>query len=136
MTTDKRHLDLAQSLRRSHCARGDDEHECAGTCTITPRGVELDCKLCGAGGLDAIPFGRREIERAKRILHVAGLDYDALSVDRQRELMVEFLRDVCPGCGAVARIHSDDAYSAWHICGCELWVRKRGSWSKREGSAS
>lgn len=41
-------LEILQQIRKSHCARKDDsKHNCAGTCKITPKGLELSCPICG-----------------------------------------------------------------------------------------
>lgn len=43
-------LDPAELLRRAHCAHNDSkdpEHACIGQCTITRKGIYLDCMLCG-----------------------------------------------------------------------------------------
>lgn len=77
---------LAQSLRVAHCARTGD-HPCAGTCTITPAGVELACKICGSGEEPiAPPLACDEVRVAIATLSGLGVDWDALSPQTQRTI--------------------------------------------------
>lgn len=82
-------LDLerfAQSLRIAHCARGS-EHPCAGTCTITPIGVELSCKICGDGAEPIAPSETLdEVRVAKVVLAGLGVDWGALAPQTQRTI--------------------------------------------------
>jgi hypothetical protein len=90
---------IAQELRKSHCDRGKDAgHACVGTCTITPAGIELSRKLCGSG--DELIYQPMSwdpaVIAAKSTLDAAGLDFDALSPERQVEVIrvaARFLRD-------------------------------------------
>lgn len=121
---------FAQTLRRSHCSAGDDKgHDCVGTCTITPKGIELACKLCGKDDhpIIARPLQwKNAIARATRILDVAGLDYRVLSPDTQLRLLKELLRDHCPGCNANHTLDED-----YVRCKCGEWQRDRGAgWRK------
>ena len=82
-------LDLepfAQALRVAHCARKGD-HPCAGTCTITPAGVDLQCKICGAGEEPIAPSEKLdEIRVAKAVLAGLGIDWDAIAPQTQRTI--------------------------------------------------
>jgi hypothetical protein len=90
---------VAQAVRESHCAKpADADHGCVGTCTITPQGISLSCKLCGDLEEGIAPVGVKlhrvggvrlpadNVVAARRILSVAGLDYDALSPEVQLEV--------------------------------------------------
>lgn len=44
---DPQEADIYRLLRRSHCDRKKSSHECAGTLSIGPRGLILNCPLCG-----------------------------------------------------------------------------------------
>jgi hypothetical protein len=89
---------FAQSLRVSHCSRGDADHPCVGTCTITPRGVELDCKLCGS---DKQPIEPNETlpstRKAKRIVEAAGLDWSCLSDETKRAVVATYENAIAGG---------------------------------------
>ena len=45
-------FEMAQTLRRSHCDRRGQEHECVGVVTIKRGEVCLDCPLCGKGDVN------------------------------------------------------------------------------------
>lgn len=122
---------LAQALRRSHCSREGQEHNCAGTCTITPGGLELSCALCGG---DKIRVGDRPgwkhaERRAKAMLEAAGLQWGHLSAETQARVIEQALRDHCPGCGRETLRSPEDAVE----CACGKWWRSpyRG-WHRRE----
>jgi len=92
MSNDARHalgLDLerfAQDLRVAHCARTGD-HPCVGTCTITPTGVELACKICGgAAELIALLTSLDEVCVACAVLAGLGMDWGALAPETQRSI--------------------------------------------------
>ena len=80
MTTDH---PVEQAIRRSHCAhkdRDDAQHQCIGTCLITPQGVRLDCKACGdddrlIAPADTLP----ETRLVRAVLDALGVAYDALA---------------------------------------------------------
>lgn len=36
-----------QRMRRGHCARKGAAHDCVGSIVVGPRGMALDCPLCG-----------------------------------------------------------------------------------------
>lgn len=120
--------ELAQGLRRAHCSNKERDHDCVGTCTITVKGIELDCKLCGSDSQPLVALRatwRREAERAKKILGVAGLDFDVLAPLTQRAVIAELVKDCCPGCGT--RVSLNDEYVT---CACGDWVKRRGGWGK------
>lgn len=91
MTDDlsRRGLDLegfAQALRVAHCAKAGD-HPCVGTCTITPSGVELQCKVCGEGREPVAPAeSLDEVRVAKVALSGLGVDWDAIAPETQRRI--------------------------------------------------
>lgn len=82
-------LDLdrfAQSLRVAHCSRLGD-HPCVGTCTITPTGVELACKVCGNGSEPIAPSETLdEVRVAKAVLAGLGVDWSTLAPSAQRTI--------------------------------------------------
>lgn len=84
-------LDLerfAQALRVGHCARTGD-HPCAGTCTITPAGVELSCKICGDGAEPIAPSETLdEVRVAKAVLAGVGIDWGTITFETQRRIYV------------------------------------------------
>lgn len=92
MTDDlvRRGLDLerfAQDLRVAHCARGAADHPCVGTCTITPTGVELQCKICGNGSEPIAPSETLdEVRVAKAVLAGLGVDWSTLAPSAQRTI--------------------------------------------------
>ena len=74
---------VEQAIRRSHCSHADNDdpqHQCVGTCHITPQGLTLDCKACGKdertiGPADMLP----ETQLVRAVLDALGISYDALS---------------------------------------------------------
>lgn len=77
---------LAQDLRVAHCARTGD-HPCVGTCTITPGGVELSCKICGDDDEPIAPSpSLDEVRVARAALSGLGVDWDAISPEAQRRI--------------------------------------------------
>lgn len=76
-------MSVEQALRRSHCAHADREdvtHQCVGTCTITPQGVELACKACGEDVRQIAPAAMLpETRLVRSVLDALGIAYDALS---------------------------------------------------------
>lgn len=92
---------VEQALRKSHCSNGGKEHACVGTCTITPRGVELDCSLCGKDKHPNSSPNEWLADRAASILHAAGMRFASLSEDTRMEVLREIARDACPNCKAL-----------------------------------
>lgn len=82
-------LDLdrfAQSLRVAHCSRLGD-HPCVGTCTITPGGVELSCKICGDEKEPVAPSETLdEVKVAKAVLAGLGIDWEVITPETQRTI--------------------------------------------------
>ena len=79
---------LAQDLRVAHCARSG-EHPCAGICTITPNGVDLQCKICGAGEEPIAPSETLdEVRVARAALSSIGILWRALTPEMQRSIYI------------------------------------------------
>jgi hypothetical protein len=77
---------FAQDLRIAHCAR-NGEHPCAGTCTITPIGISLRCKICGSGEEPIAPLDTLdEVRVAKAALAGLGIDWSAIAPETQRTI--------------------------------------------------
>ena len=119
--------ELMQSIRRSHCAAGDDrKHDCLGTCTITPDGIKLECKLCG--GDSQVPEPKRfarQYDIAASILRVAGMDIESLSLDAQLRVVQKTMEMHCPHCDE--RVVFLNQYFR---CKCGASWNEFGGWSK------
>ena len=78
---------VAEAVRISHCA-SSGQHECVGTCKITPRGILLECPLCGDGeaGLEVTS----EYMRLDRILKIISIDIRMINRESILEMMKEF----------------------------------------------
>lgn len=117
---------VEQAIRRSHCShdnRDDPDHGCAGTCTITAKGVTLECSLCGDDFRDRYPYRVGAGERAKGIVEAAGVRWDSLS-DRARQRAAEAVeRTMCPACGQEKPPNHHESYPCG--CGATRW----SSWS-------
>lgn len=75
-----------ERLRRSHCERRNEAHECLGSITITPRGYELSCPLCGSTNRE--PSYPTEIhERARELAGEFGLRWELLSIEVQQAVL-------------------------------------------------
>ena len=72
---------VEQAVRRSHCVRAGQEHNCVGSCTIKPDGIELNCVLCGRD--DGRTFTIEEQNTASRIFDAAGISLRCLSGESQ-----------------------------------------------------
>lgn len=74
---------VEQALRRSHCShkdRNELQHQCIGTCLITPQGVVLNCKACGADERSIAPADTLpETKLVSAVLDALGISYDALA---------------------------------------------------------
>lgn len=119
---------IEQQVRKMHCSwRGAQPHNCAGTCTITPSGIKLDCPLCGEDAIPLVsPRRSHTTERAVRILSRAGLDFHVLTPEVQREVLDECERDSCPGCGALVSLGT----RVNATCGCGNWHRTSTGWHR------
>ena len=122
-------LEVELALLRSHCARKDQpQAHCMGQVTITAAGIELSCKLCGNGGVDAYRFQGAH-DRARAIVEAAGVSWGALSVESRQRAAEEACRDTCPGCGTrVALLHS------YMRCICGEWAWSTGGWRREDRS--
>lgn len=80
MSDDQR---VEQAIRRSHCSHADrdaTDHQCVGTCLITPQGVTLACKACGGDDRAIAPAEMLpEARLVRAVLDALGISYDALS---------------------------------------------------------
>lgn len=92
---------VEQAVRKSHCSRKGEGHECVGTCTISPKGIHLSCPLCGTDDVKMLDCPKWVTDRARAILNASGLDYNALSVDYQIAVLNECGKDRCGGCGSM-----------------------------------
>jgi len=74
---------VEQALRRAHCSHADSadpEHQCVGSCLITPQGVKLSCKACGDDDRAIAPSDTLpETRLVRAVLDALGIAYDALS---------------------------------------------------------
>jgi hypothetical protein len=76
---------VEQAIRRSHCSHADSDdpqHQCVGTCLITPQGITLDCKACGKDDREIAPAETLpETRLVRAVLDALGISYDALAPD-------------------------------------------------------
>ena len=74
---------VEQAIRRSHCShkdRDDPQHQCIGTCLITPQGITLDCKACGDDNRPIAPSDTLpETRLVRAVIDALGIAYDALT---------------------------------------------------------
>lgn len=74
---------VEQAIRRSHCShaeRDDPQHQCVGSCFITPEGVTLACKACGDDDRPIAPSDTLpEAKLVSDVLDALGISYDALA---------------------------------------------------------
>lgn len=74
---------VEQAIRRSHCSharRDDPQHQCVGSCLITPQGVTLTCKACGDDDRGiAPPDVLPETRLVRAVLDALGISYDVLA---------------------------------------------------------
>lgn len=75
-------FEMAQTLRRSHCDRPGQGHECVGEVTIKRGIVCLNCTLCGKG--EHMPGWNSNIAfELEGAFEAAGMDWRALNVEAQ-----------------------------------------------------
>lgn len=78
---------VEQAIRRAHCAHAqstDPQHQCVGSCLITPQGLTLTCKACGDDDRTIAPANTLpETRLVRAVLDALGISYDALSPDYQ-----------------------------------------------------
>lgn len=125
---------VEQSIRKSHCAhaeRDDPAHKCCGTCTISPSGVTLECRLCGDDYTAEYPYAKRAEKRAESIIASAGLAWKALSAEQKQAVVREVTRAFCPGCGHEAPAVAATPYGPFHACPCGKWEMYDYKWSSR-----
>jgi hypothetical protein len=74
---------VEQAIRRSHCAhndRDDPQHQCVGSCLITPQGMTLTCKACEDDDRTiAPPEMLPETKLVRAVLDALGISYDVLA---------------------------------------------------------
>ena len=74
---------VEQAIRRSHCShkeRDAPQHQCVGTCLITPQGVTLACKACGDDDRPIAPSDTLpETRLVRAVLDALGVSYDVLA---------------------------------------------------------
>jgi hypothetical protein len=74
---------VEQAIRRSHCSHADrdaPQHQCVGSCLITPQGVTLTCMACGDDDREiAPPATLPETKLVRAVLDALGICYDALA---------------------------------------------------------
>lgn len=110
-----------QEIRKAHCsASATAEHPCVGTCSITPDGMTLSCKLCDSEDIPLRPGASIARQRVQTLLEILGLEWDAIAGERQVLLVQEFQRDHCPGCGHRRTIPGGN-YNEHYECRCLEW---------------
>jgi len=122
---------VEDAIRRSHCShddKGKPDHRCAGTCTISPKGMTLECGLCGGDFEASHPFHEYAGLRAKDILAAAGISWNMLSDEARMRAADVVRRTLCPGCGAETTPQRNQYSSYTCVCG-EWWFSER--WMKR-----
>jgi hypothetical protein len=74
---------VEQAIRRSHCSHEDrdsPQHQCIGTCLITPQGMILDCKACGGDNRPIAPSDLSpETKLVRIVLDAIGIEYAAIT---------------------------------------------------------
>lgn len=115
---------VAEAVREAHCERGEAPHKCVGSVTIDARGMTLSCALCGtdAPGPDNPPADIRYL--ARDVVRAVGLDWDALTADRQWAAVRALGTAACPWCH---RMRDDSAAVYWR-CACGATWSDHGGW--------
>ena len=86
-------FDIAQALRRSHCDRREQAHECVGEVTIKRGEICLNCPLCGKG--EEIPgWSFEAAEKLRPIFAAAGINWDSLDFEAKRRAVSEYVAGV------------------------------------------
>lgn len=117
---------VLQEIRKSHCARKDGEkHRCAGSCKITPKGIELTCPICG-DDTDTLLFDLNVIKRAIRICDVIGLSFEKMDFDSQKRITEEIFKDYCPNCNSIHILTRD-----YKTCSCGFIYSSYSGWQKQ-----
>lgn len=82
-------FEIAQALRRSHCDRKEQAHECVGEVTIKRGMVCLDCKLCGKG--EEIPGWNGAAATSLRLIFAAaGIEWASFDIETKVRVISEF----------------------------------------------
>lgn len=119
-------LSIEQSVRVSHCSNKGKEHACIGTCKITPRGIELECKLCGRDDKPTIPKSyQRAALRAEAIFGAAHMDFTSLNDAAKVAVVKEMAKDYCPGC---ERLHFHTGFDDHIVCECGWTYTEYSGW--------
>lgn len=79
---------LAESVRQSHCDRKGMAHKCVGVMTVGPKGIHLNCRVCGDENRPA-SFDPAVREYANEICDIFGVSFDSLGNDQKRRLLLE-----------------------------------------------
>ena len=82
---------VAEAVRVSHCSHPyPDKHKCIGKCTITPKGVYLECVQCGdtQTTIEDLPG----YSRLSKILGYVGIDPSFLDPYVVRSMLDELNR--------------------------------------------
>lgn len=126
---------VEEAIRVSHCSADDRDHKCLGTCTITPTGIKLSCPLCGdddatgetklSGYTNLIRVGE-----IRSLCHAIGVDWEALSVERQLQVLEHVKNRECPGCGRPRNLQ----FGRHYMCDCRnyMWDDSWSRWRKRQ----
>lgn len=117
---------VEQAIRISHCSNRGKEHACIGQCTITPAGIQLECKLCGTDKKERVNETSHAYRRACAILETAGVDFNRLNIQTQERVIREVQKDSCPNCNA---LHFREPYRDYFHCECG-WICNGGKWKK------
>lgn len=75
--------EIAQAVRRAHCARKGSEHKCVGECRITAAGVALSCRLCGSDVELIQSYPSDDQRLARSVVEATGMTWEALAPERQ-----------------------------------------------------
>ena len=114
--------EVLQAIRRSHCAKSEEEHPCQGSIKITRDGYELDCSLCGGSKEKIGPSGREDVyKRLKDIFNQAGVDFEKIGPEYQAQAIKEYLLTNCPGCGKQmpCKLFGHESY---YSCECKQYI--------------
>ena len=84
-------FEMAQALRRSHCDRSDQPHECIGTVTIKRGEVMLDCSLCGHGS-DCPAWDSGVADTLSAIFRSAGIEWRSLDHEAKLAAIAAYKR--------------------------------------------
>ena len=116
---------ILQEIRKSHCARKDDmKHSCAGSCKITPKGIELSCPICGDDKKESY-FQEKYIKRAVEICTAIGISFHDLTFSVQEKTLKQICKDYCPNCNTFHLMLND-----YVKCSCGYTYSHYSGWSK------